>query len=901
MDPKAFERSYDFKLDDFQRRAIDLLHHDRSVLVAAPTGSGKTIVAEYALEKARAEGKKFFYTTPMKALSNQKFRDLSRAYSQGEVGLLTGDNSINSEAPLVVMTTEVLRNMIYEKSPLLQGLGIVVLDECHYLHDPYRGAVWEEIIILLPSSVKLVALSATVSNAVELGDWMDSLRGDVKVVVSNDRPVKLQNFYFVGRALMPLFAKNLQRVVLEQLELLKKTRAARDGRRRKRRGVGLAPLRTDVIKELERQDMLPAIYFLFSRAACDDSVSMWLKEGSGLVSREASEGVARFLDEKAAALSPADLDCLNYNEFRSALMAGVSSHHAGALPLFKEAVEELFAGGQLKVVFATETLSLGINMPARTVVIESLSKWAGDKHRPLTPGEYKQLTGRAGRRGIDEVGHAVVLYQDFFSLDQVRSLVTREPSPVVSSFQVSYNMAVNILAEHDLAEARRLTNLSFAQYAADRRVVTLETKLEALEEEFERELDASRCAEGGDANVYRKLERELAGVQRQGASLSKERRQREISEALSRLRAGDVFIASHRGSTRTVAVVKKSQGHRAESGILVVDADGRYRRLHERSLMRPPQVVGSVSVDKIKSPTRKVRRSVGAKMESLGRGAEVDVAPSLTTEEQAVAREASRAKEELEKNPCRDCQHRERCLEAARRVERIGRQMKSAEKERDSGHDLVAKRLDDVVDLLEGFGFMDGENVTPKGAVLRRIYNECDLLLVEAMSQGFLSRLSPAELAALASWFIYESREGESEQSRRSGAGAEYFEGPLGDALEELEIIEVEIKTAEEERDLDLLGSIDIGFGEAAYLWAGGAELEEMLARFPNGSVGDMVRTMKQVIDLLRQIAEISEDPVLVGNLRSATDMLDRGIVGYSSLESIIEKRVGSRPDPTGG
>ena len=895
MDPKAFERSNDFTLDDFQRRAIGHLHHDRSVLVAAPTGSGKTVVAEYALEKAHAEGKKFFYTTPMKALSNQKFRDFLRAYPQNDVGLLTGDNSINGEAPLVVMTTEVLRNMIYEKSPLLDGLGTAVLDECHYLHDPYRGAVWEEIIILLPSSVKLVALSATVSNAAELGDWMDSLRGDVKVIVSNERPVELKNFYFVGRALVPLFAKNLPRVVLDQLELLKKARAARDGRRRRKRGAGLAPLRTDVIKELERQEMLPAIYFLFSRAACDDSVSMWLTEGSGLVSREDSAGIARFLDEKVTALSPADLDCLDYNGFRSALMAGVSSHHAGALPLFKEAVEELFAGGQLKVVFATETLSLGINMPARTVVIESLSKWTGEKHRPLTPGEYKQLTGRAGRRGIDEVGYAVVLYQDFFSLDQVRSLVKREPSSVVSSFQVSYNMAVNILAEHDLAEAQRLTNLSFAQYAADRRVVTLEAKLESLEEDFERELDASRCAEGGDATVYRRQVRELAGVQRQGASLSKDRRNREIREAFSRLRPGDVFVASHRGSRRTVAVVKKSHGRRAESGILVVDADGRYRRLHERSLVQPPQVVGNVSVEKIKSPTRKVRRSVGAKMESLGKGARVEVAPSQTVEEQSVAREASRVKEELEKNPCRDCQHRERCLEAARRVERIERQMKSSKKERDTGHDLVSKHLNDVVDLLDEFGFMAGEDVEPKGAVLRRIYNECDLLLVEALAQGLLSRLSPAELAALASWFIYESREGESEQSRRSGAGAEYLEGPLGDALEELEIIEVEIKTAEEERGLDLLGSIDTGFGQAAYLWAGGAELEEMLSLFPDRSVGDMVRTMKQVIDLLRQIAEVSEDPALVGNLRNAMGMLDRGIVGYSSLESIIEKRVGSK------
>jgi ATP-dependent RNA helicase HelY len=367
------------------------------------------------------------------------------------------------------------------------------------------------------------------------------------------------------------------------------------------------------------------------------------------------------------------------------------------------------------------------------------------------------------------------------------------------------------------------------------------------------------------------------------------RRQSEVREAFSRLRPGDVFVARQRGGTRTVAVVKKSQGRRAESGILVVDADGRYRRLHERSLSHPPDVAGSVSVDKITSPTRKVRRSVGAKMESLTKGARVEVAKTMSAEEKAIAREAALAREALEKDPCRDCQHRERCLEAARRVERIERQMGGARKERDSGHDVVSSRLVDVVDLLNEFGFMEGENVTPKGALLRRIYNECDLLLAEALSQGILSGLSPAELAALASWFIYESREGESEQERRAGAGAGYMEGPLGDALEELEIMEVEMKTAEEEMGLDLLGSLDTGFGEAAHLWAGGVELEEMLARFPDSSVGDMVRTMKQIIDLLRQLAEVSEDPVLDRNLRVAMDMLDRGIVGYSSLESIIE------------
>ncbi len=673
MKPDDFEQRYEFPLDPYQREAIGHLSAGRSVLVAAPTGSGKTIVAEYALEKARAEGLKFFYTAPIKALSNQKYRDLSAAYPAGEVGLLTGDNSINGEAPLVVMTTEVLRNMIYEGSPLLDRLGVVVLDEVHYMQDPVRGGVWEEIVILLPQQVKLVALSATVSNARDLADWMNSLRGGLDVVVTSERPVKLNNFYFVGRALAPLFAKNLVRLVDEQLELVKKAQEAHGGGRRRRGGPDLRPRRTDVIKELDRRDMLPAIYFLFSRAACDDSVSMWLAKGDLTGPAEKAE-VAAYLEDKIRYLEPADLECLDYRGFRGALMSGVAAHHAGLLPLFKEAVEELFSRGLVKVVFATETLSLGINMPARSVIIEALSKWDGEKHRPVTPGEYKQLTGRAGRRGIDEVGYAVVLHQRFFSIDQVRALVRKEPNPVVSSFEVSYNMAVNLLAEHDLAECQRLLNLSFAQYAADRRVVTLEARLEGLERELDGQLAASRCP-SGDASKYRELEKENARLTRRLAVLTKDRRRREIREAMVRLQPGDVFVVGHREG-RALAVVKKHRGRRDEEGVLVVDATGRYRRLNPSSIKHPPRVVGAVDVNKITSPTRKVRKSVGQKMESLGKDSVGASTAALTTgEEEELAGAASLIKEELDSHPCRSCQHNQRCLEAARRVEKTTRQI----------------------------------------------------------------------------------------------------------------------------------------------------------------------------------------------------------------------------------
>lgn len=892
MRPDDFESSYAFPLDPFQMEAIGHLACGRSVLVAAPTGSGKTVVAEYALEMARSEGMKFFYTAPIKALSNQKFRDLSLAYPQGEVGLLTGDNSINGDAPLVVMTTEVLRNMIYEESSLLDSLGVVVLDEVHYMQDPFRGGVWEEIVILLPAHVRLVGLSATVSNAVELGDWMNSLRSGFDVVVSSERPVKLKNFYFVGRALTPLFSKNLTRIINEQLELLKKSQAARPGGGRKRRGgPDLRPRRVNVIKELNARDMLPAIYFLFSRAACDDSVSMFMREGKSLTGLNEKKEIAEYIDAKLSVLDEADLECLNHRDFRAALMSGVAAHHAGLLPLFKEAVEELFSRGLIKVVFATETLSLGINMPARTVVIESLSKWDGDRHRPMTPGEYKQLTGRAGRRGIDEVGYAVVLHQSYFSADQVRGLVGKEPNPVVSSFEVSYNMAVNLLAEHDISECQRLLNLSFAQYAADRRVVTLEARLESLERELDAQLKASRCLEA-DAGRYRELEKELARLTRKLAGMTKDRRRREIKEAMVRLQPGDVFLMGRHGEPRALAVVRKHRrGQRDEGGVLVVDESGRYRRLTPSSIKHPPRVVGAVDVAKITSPTRKVRRSVADRMESLKKSAEGSGQREfLTGEEEEISSSVALLKEELDRNPCHTCEHSQRCLEAARKVEKSVRQIEGAKKERDSGHDVVSRRLADVIAVLNEFGFLEGEKPTAKGEMLRRVYNECDLLLVEALDQGVISRLSPHELASFVSWFIYESREGDSdEEGRRGPRDHEHMRGLLGDTLEGVDSMFSRMKESEARHGLELLGSLDTGFSEAANLWGGGTELDEMLHRFPDRSVGDMVRVMKQMIDLMRQLAEVSIDPVLRSNLHLAMDMVDRGVVGYSSLESMIE------------
>ena len=433
-----FQALYDFSFDEFQRRACRALNEGHGVLVAAPTGSGKTVVGEFAVHLALAEGRKCFYTTPIKALSNQKYGDLVRRYGADSVGLLTGDNSINGEAPVVVMTTEVLRNMLYGGSATLAGLSYVVLDEVHYLADAFRGAVWEEVIIHLPESVRVVALSATVSNAEEFGDWLTQVRGGTTVIVDEHRPVPLWQHVMAGALLYDLFVEDgavtgpgkrgqadgerAAQVNPELLRLARREQWAPPGGRGGRPARYRPPRRPQVIGRLDAAGLLPAITFIFSRAGCDAAVRQCLDAGLRLTTPDEAAVITEIAERRTADIPEADLPVLGYGEWLTGLQRGLAAHHAGMLPAFKEVVEELFEAGLVRAVFATETLALGINMPARTVVIERLDKWNGEAHLALTPGEYTQLTGRAGRRGIDVEGHAVVLWHPGMDVAAVAGL-----------------------------------------------------------------------------------------------------------------------------------------------------------------------------------------------------------------------------------------------------------------------------------------------------------------------------------------------------------------------------------------------------------------------------------------------------------------------------------------------
>ena len=501
---ERFVAEHPYPLDRFQLDALDLLDQGQSVLVSAPTGSGKTVVAEYAVHLALEEGAKVFYTTPIKALSNQKYGDLRRRYGADRVGLLTGDNSINGQAPIVVMTTEVLRNMIHAEPGRLSDLRYVILDEVHFLQDPYRGGVWEEVILGASLNVTLVCLSATVANADQLAAWISEVRGATGVVIEQHRPVELKNLFVVGDRsaerlhLLPTFVDGRPNPEAVRLDgMLARPGTARRGangsraalasdssqaRARSARPQLYRPRRVEVVERLAGEHLLPAIYFVFSRAGCDESVRHCLDEGLKLTTTEERQRIRAIVESYVDPLTDEDLSVLGYSTYSAGLEAGVAAHHAGMVPPFREAVEACFAEALVKVVFATETLALGINMPARTVVIEEVTKFGGKGHQELTPGEYTQLTGRAGRRGIDEVGYAAVLCSPFHSFGDVARIAGGRPRALTSSFRPTYNLAVNLVRRHTRETAYTLVSSSFAQFLSEEDLVgELEAVLAVLE------------------------------------------------------------------------------------------------------------------------------------------------------------------------------------------------------------------------------------------------------------------------------------------------------------------------------------------------------------------------------------------------------------------------------------
>jgi len=879
-----FADLYPFGLDEFQVRACAALEDGKGVLVAAPTGSGKTVVGEFAVHLALAQGQKCFYTTPIKALSNQKYADLVRRYGPGKVGLLTGDNTVNGEAPVVVMTTEVLRNMLYAGSPTLAGLGYVVMDEVHYLADRFRGAVWEEVIIHLPDGVRLVSLSATVSNAEEFADWLVTVRGDVDVVVSEDRPVPLWQHVLVGGRLHDLFVDDGQKRVNPEL-----VRIARDdgrvvrgtdrrGRPRRPRRIR-GPSRADVVERLASADLLPAITFIFSRAGCDAAVLQCLHAGLRLTTAEERDRIREHVESRTADLPDEDLLVLGYGEFLAGLERGLAAHHAGMLPAFKEIVEELFVQGLVKAVFATETLALGINMPARTVVLERLVKWNGEAHADVTPGEYTQLTGRAGRRGIDVEGHAVVLYQSGLDPRTVAGLASTRTYPLRSSFRPTYNMAVNLVGQVGLQRATALLESSFAQFQADRAVVGLARQVRRNEEALEGYAEAMTC-HLGDFGEYAGLRRALGDRETELARDGASQRRVQAAESLERLRPGDVIHVpgGRRAGLAVVLDPGLTSGQDGGPRPTVLTAQRQVRRLTLGDFPTPVDALDRLKIPRgFNARNPQARRDLASTLRSRG----LDEKPSRARKPRAQAAddpEIARLRTRLRRHPCQGCDAREDHARWAERYARLRRDTDALERRMHHRTNTLARTFERVCSVLGTLGYLDGEKVTDAGRRLAHVYTELDLLAAECLREGLWEDLTPPELAACVSALVYESRQPDDAAPPRLPAGRSR------EVLGEMVRLWGDLEALETDHGLDVLREPDLGFAWTVYRWASGLRLESVLTD-ADMLAGDFVRWARQVVDLLDQVANAADPTSRVRETaRAALPAIRRGVVAYTSV-----------------
>ena len=924
---EEFQGLYGFDFDRFQVRACKALESGHGVLVAAPTGSGKTVVGEFAVHLALSEGTKCFYTTPIKALSNQKYTDLVRRYGADQVGLLTGDNSVNGEAPIVVMTTEVLRNMLYAGSYTLGGLAYVVMDEVHYLADRFRGAVWEEVIIHLPESVRMVALSATVSNAEEFGEWLQQVRGDTTVIVDEKRPVPLWQHMMVGRRMHDLFVSvgetddedtggepgrkrtrkrdrrassgtavevlvngekmrvnpRLIRLAQEddrltQLEHRRRHPQARARGLPRPRSKYAPPSRVQIIDELDREGLLPAITFIFSRAGCDDAVAQCMAAGLALTTEEEAAEIREYAEQRCADIPPADLAVLGYHEWLRALELGVSAHHAGMLPTFKEIVEALFARGLIRAVFATETLALGINMPARTVVIEKLDKWNGETHAALTPGEYTQLTGRAGRRGIDVEGHAVVVWQPGTDPQAVAGLASTRTYPLNSSFQPSYNMAVNLVAQVGRERSRSMLEASFAQFQADRAVVGLTRELRKHEEALEGYRQAAEC-HLGDFMEYAGLRRELSDRESQASKGRSARRRDEAVRSLERLRPGDI-IRVPAGRHSGFAVILDPGSRNDIPAPLVLTYNRQVKRVNAADFPVPVEPVGRLRIPKnFSARSAQARRDLASSLRNKLRetGGEEGPPPRRARDAGGDDAEIARIRRELRQHPCHACPEREDHARWAERYFRLTKETESLRRRVEGRSHVIARTFDRVCGVLQDLDYIDGDTITDEGRRLAKVHSELDLLVAECLRRGMWEELGPVDLAACVSSLVYESRRSDDPFPRIP-------DGAPAITLVEMERLWGDLQEVERDHRVSFLRRPDLGFVWITYRWARGDRLDRILME-ADMPAGDFVRATKQLIDMLGQIADAAaEDSAVRKTARKAMDFVKRGVVAYSSV-----------------
>lgn len=854
---ESFKARYAFPLDDFQLRAISAILDGKSVIVSAPTGSGKTLVAEFAIHAALHRGRRIAYTTPLKALSNQKYADFGRQWGAENVGILTGDVKVNPRAPVVVMTTEILRNMFYSGG--LPGLDTVVLDECHYMGDEGRGTVWEEIIVNCPQDVALVALSATVRNVNEIADWIGLVHRPIVAVTHPHRPVPLQ--YLVADLSGEIHTYDAVRH--GKVRLLGEERDSGGYNDRGRWYTRRVVDPTVMLDELESRGWLPAIYFIFSRAGCERAMETVLAEGKPLLSREQRRQVDEAIHEQIGENPTIAESPLNQTIFQ-ALGMGVGLHHAGILPTVKRFTELLFERGLCKVVFATETMSLGIHMPAKSVVLQSLTKRTDRGFRSLTHNELTQMAGRAGRRGIDPEGKCVMALDVRDGFDDMKRVVDGPPEPVVSQFKLGYGSVALLLSTgSDLATIRRIVESSFGQYQNMKRIRSMEADVASLETAVTdgRRFEAP-CGDFSRIGRYRAVRSEV-----------------EVAR-MARGKGGRRGRSAAEAEPGRLALVRRKSG--ASLGLIVGVDHRRHRNLIQVMLPHGGTVAmkeGNVKRVFWQTPPLHVPRDWEHRTRGLTEQMARLSVPELVEREKSHGPEGTLAAIECHRCPWGS---QNRCEQAWKGLESVDRQLAQKREMLDAFRNAYWQEFLRVVEVLERFGAVQDAKLLAKGQLISGLRHDNELLVAEIVDRGILADTTLPEAATLCSGLIEEARSGDA-------AVARLFlkkRPKLKRKLQEMESVANTILEVQRRHGLPMPVSVSTGFMPSVFRWASGEDdwaaiVEESFG----GHEGDLIRAMRRLIDVLRQLGEAPEvEPALAGLLARAARVIDRGIVLESAL-----------------
>ena len=911
----VLESLFPFPLDPFQLEAIDALNQGHSVVVSAPTGSGKTLVGEYAIHRALAHGQKVFYTTPLKALSNQKLRDFRAQFGAENVGLLTGDLSLNREARIVVMTTEIFRNMLYAEADdhddPLEDVEAVVLDECHYMNDSQRGTVWEESIIHCPPPIQLVALSATVANAGQLTDWIDRVHGPTQLVLSDFRPVPLAFSFCSAKGLHPLL--NDEGTGLHPN--CKVWRAPKGGQRKGPKTAKPpqpeAPPLGFVVAQMAERDMLPAIYFIFSRRGCDKGVRDLGK--ACLVNPEEQARIKVRLDAYIATTPEAVRD----GGHADALLRGIAAHHAGVLPAWKELIEELFQQGLIKVVFATETLAAGINMPARTTVISALSKRTERGHRPLMGSEFLQMAGRAGRRGLDTQGYVVTVQSRFEGVREAGQLATSPADPLVSQFTPSYGMVLNLLQRYDLAKAKELVERSFGRYLATLDLAEDEARISELMGQLDRLEDGSGDVPWEDFEDYEKQrarlreERRILRILQQQAE---ETLAHELTLALQFSSEGTLVSLKApqlKGRVTPAVIVEKVKGSGQFPLLLCLTDENLWVLLPCNAVVSLHAELSCLQVGQVDPPLlrhggelRHGDQASGGLALAVGHMANRhDMSTpqyDLAGEVQAHAQLVHHLEEELELHPAHRWGDRKQLKKHRRRMEELHDEIEERQRLLHFRSNRHWDTFLALIEILRFFGALAGEDglePTEVGRTVAALRGDNELWLGLALMSGHLDELDPAQLAA-----VFEAI---STEVNRPDLWCGYPPPPQAEeALHDLRGLRRELERQQERAKVTVPIWWEPELTGLVHAWARGTSWSDVIA---NTSLdeGDVVRILRRTVDLLAQVPYcevISEQ--LRTNARAALKAINRFPVceiedllagGHGQLVPATE-----RPSPNG-